>query len=51
MRAPFYLLAISCVLYVIHYLVPQPNGAGDLAGIIAGAALIFYVALGSRNDL
>lgn len=51
MRAVFWLLVAACILYVTHFLVPQPNGAGDLAGVLAGAALIFYIAFGTRNDL
>ena len=51
MRAVFLLLISACTLFVIHYVIPQPNGAGDLAAIIAGTALIVFVAKGLHNDL
>lgn len=51
MRIVFFLLVAACTLYVIHYLVPQPNGAGDLAAIVAGYALIYYVIKGRNGEL
>lgn len=44
MRMVFSALVISCILYVIHWIIPQPNGAGDLAGMVAGAALLIFLA-------
>ena len=43
MRTVITLEIAACILFVIHYLIPQPNGAGDLAAILAGAAVVWYV--------
>lgn len=51
MRTIFLMHIAACILFVIHYLIPAPNGAGDLAAIVAGSALIVYVAKALNNDL
>jgi hypothetical protein len=43
-RGTLTLLAIACALYVAHWIVPQPNGLGDLAGVLSGAALLYFLA-------
>lgn len=42
-RPTITMLTIACALYVIHWVIPQPNGAGDLAAVLSGAALLFFI--------
>lgn len=44
MRGTLALLTIACALYVAHWIVPQPNGLGDLAAVLSGTALIYFLA-------
>lgn len=51
MRTSFTLLVIACVMYVVHFFVPQPNGLGDLAAVVAGASLLFWAIKGLNGEL
>jgi hypothetical protein len=44
MRGTLTFLIMACTLYVIHWVIPQPNGAGDLAAVFSGVALLWFLA-------